>query len=114
MKPLIVAAGAGFLLSVASLVIWLFVNDTRGDVFFGRVNTVATSTIMLEDRHGGTVAVRIATSTTLSRGKEPLRVEDIRVGDFIQVTGMRDALKGIDAQAIRLMKAPKDERRQKQ
>lgn len=106
LKPFLLVAGAGLLLSIASLVVWLSVNGGEQDVAFGRVTEVATTTISLSDRDGDITTVELASSTSLWRGKQRLGIEALRAGDFVQVIGERTGRTQVNGTSIRIMKAP--------
>ncbi len=106
LKPFLLVACAGLLLSTVSLVIWLTTNSTDADVAFGRVTEVATTTVLLSDRDGDITTVELASSTSLWRGKQRLGIEVLRVGDFVQVIGERTGRMQVNGTSIRIMKAP--------
>jgi hypothetical protein len=109
LKPFLIVAGAGALLSVMSLVIWLSVNSQDADVAFGRITDVATTSIAIADRNGEITTVHLAPTTPLWRGKQQLEHSVLRAGDFVQIVGERTGRSAMDGHAVRIMQAPPNE-----
>lgn len=73
----------------------------------GTIGTLDTEHIVVKDREGKTVSIRLTKDTKCQKGDTPAAVGDLKVGDrvVIDVTGAQDSL---TATEIRFGKAPSE------
>lgn len=96
----------GLLLSLLSIVIWIAVNGPHNNILFGRVVDVTSSTITIANKENEQTVISIATSTSVVRKRDELRITDIEEGNFVQVTVTGND--NVDAESIRLLRPPRD------
>lgn len=109
LKSLLYLALGGLALSVVSFMIWVFVNEgTRTGIVFGHVSGIATSSITIVNRDNEPTTVLVTSDTKIYRPGEGIWVDDLTVGQFVQVTGMLVDSDTIDAHSIRLMNSPRN------
>lgn len=92
-------------LSLLSLVIWISVNKNINGLVFGRVVSLAPASISIADRNERMTTVLIRPDTKITNRREAALLQDIPVGQFVQVTGTRINPETIEADHIRLMRA---------
>ena len=107
LKPFLYFLFGGLLLSLLSLVIWIAVNGSHTNILFGRVVDVTNSTITIANKQNEQTIISVATSTSIARNQNELRIADIGVGNFVQVTVTGD--EEIAAESIRLMRPPRED-----
>lgn len=106
--PLIKLAISGLIVSLASFVIWISVNQGNDGFAVGAITQVSESSIMVADRYEAETIVIITDETEILRRHEVLQKEDLKEGDFVQVNGKPLDEKTIEAHAIRFLKPPKE------
>ena len=109
LKPFLILAIGGFLLSIVSLVIWISVNkDDFEGLVFGNVVSVGPSVMAITDREERVTTVLISTGTVITDRLKIISIQDILVGQFVQVVGSRVNDHTIKADAVRFMRPRKE------
>lgn len=108
LKTFLALAIGGSLLSIVSFVVWVMVNSADiGGIAFGHVVSVGSGTVVIADRHEGAVTVHVGTGTIVTDKQRDIAPENIPVGQFVQVRGVRREKNVIDARIIRFMRSPR-------
>jgi hypothetical protein len=108
LKPIIILALGGLILSTVSWYGWLKVNDMDEPAVYGVVTEVATSSITIKNKREEVTVISLTEETAVFKNKTVVTREDITRGDFVQVTGTHVDDTTMDAETIRLMRPPKD------
>ena len=104
LKPLLVFALGGLLVSLCSFLIWMHVNTGDQISLSGKVSSVSTTSISIINREQQSTEFVVGDTTTISRRHEALRLEDVQVGDFVQVFGVQAETGRYHANTIRCLR----------
>lgn len=106
--PLIKLALGGFAMSVASLIIWMSVNEGHDGFAIGAITEIREDSIMVADRYEAETIVTFTDTTSIFRKRDALDFEDLKQGDFVQVKGTPIGEKTIEADTIILLRPPEN------
>lgn len=108
LRPVILLAIGGLLVSMLSWYGWLQVNDTSEPAVYGIVTEVAPESLTIKNKREEVTVVRLTEMTAVFKNKVEVGRETIVLGDFVQVTGIHEDESSMTAETIRLMRPPKD------
>lgn len=104
LRPLILLAIGGMLLSITSFFIWLLVNGTRPDiVVFGEVVRAGNSVVLIEGRDERFTRVHLTPQTQIVRGSDGLTVDALDEDMLLQIIGKPAGKGDVNANFIRIL-----------